>query len=236
VQAAGVRTLDEARMLALAGFTHIGFPLGPGVVEEDVDADATLRIVRSLATAPDTADACCVLITYLQKTADVLGLLRRSGMRAVQLHAPVAPAMVAELRRAAPSLLIFKSIVMGRAEDADPLALARAHAPFVDAFLTDTYDPATGNSGATGRTHDWNLSRALVRADLRPVILAGGLTPGNVAEAVQRVGPAGVDAHTGLEDASGAKDPEKARCFVRNALRVLPNVPEKGKQFPPLCR
>ncbi|WP_051141968.1 phosphoribosylanthranilate isomerase [Paucidesulfovibrio longus] len=223
-------------MLALAGFTHLGFPLGPGVVEEDVDAGEALRIVRSLAAAPDTADVCCVLITYLRKAEDVLELLRRSGMRAVQLHAPVDPASVAELRRADPSLLIFKSIVMGRTEDADPLTLARAHAPFVDAFLTDTYDPATGNSGATGRTHDWSLSRALVRAGLRPVILAGGLTPGNVAEAVQRVRPAGVDAHTGLEDANGAKDPEKARCFVRNALRVLPNVPEKGKQFPPFCR
>lgn len=222
-------------MLVLAGCTHLGFPIGPGVVEEDVDADEAARIAGALAADPATQQACCVLITYLQEPDDILSLLQQSSMHMVQLHAPVPSSKVAALRRLWPELTIFKSIVLGRAEEADPINLARSYAPFVDAFLTDTFDPATGASGATGRTHDWAVSRALVEARLRPVILAGGLTPDNVAEAVRVVRPAGVDAHTGLEDAAGAKDPQKVRSFTRNALQVLPNVLEKGKQIPPFC-
>ncbi|MGE4290855.1 MAG: phosphoribosylanthranilate isomerase [Desulfovibrio sp.] len=232
-------SLDEAQLLVKAGFTHLGFPMGPGVVEEDVDAWKAARIVRALAADHTDDPVCvkitCVLITYLRNALEILELLERSAMRAVQLHAPVTPAEVAALRRADPELVIFKSIVMGRPGEADPLNVARGHAPYVDAFLTDTYDPVTGASGATGRTHDWAASRALVEARLRPVILAGGLTPDNVAQAVRAVRPAGVDAHTGLEDAQGRKDPEKASSFVRNALQVLPNALEKGKQNPPFC-
>lgn len=201
-----------------------------------MDAARAADMVRTLARDPATAHVRCVLITYLREPEEILGLLRRSGMRAAQLHAPVPPERVAALRRADPELVLFKSIVVGRAAESDPLAVARAHAPWVDAFLTDTYDPSTGRSGATGRTHDWSVSRALVAAGLRPVILAGGLTPENVAEAVRAVRPAGVDAHTGLEDARGAKDPEKARRFVRAALQVLPNVAEKGKEVAPFRR
>jgi phosphoribosylanthranilate isomerase len=65
------------------------------------------------------------------------------------------------------------------------------------------------------------------------VILAGGLGPENVAEAIRRVQPAGVDAHTGLEDAAGRKDPDKVRRFVQTALLLLPNASEEGKQKQP---
>ena len=86
-----------------------------------------------------------------------------------------------------------------------------------DGFLTDTYVPGTGAAGAIGRTHDWALSRRLVELSPRPLILAGGLTPANVREAVAVVQPAGVDAHTGVEDASGRKDRAKLLAFVAEA-------------------
>jgi len=93
--------------------------------------------------------------------------------------------------------------------------------PLVDAFITDTFDPATGASGATGRTHDWNISRRLVEISRRPVLLAGGLAPDNVAEAIRRVRPAGVDSHTGVEDSAGRKDRDKVSRFVAEARRAL---------------
>jgi phosphoribosylanthranilate isomerase len=89
--------------------------------------------------------------------------------------------------------------------------------PTVDAFITDTYDPATGADGATGMTHDWSLSRALVTRSDRPVILAGGLTPDNVRAAILAVGPAGVDVHTGVEGPDGRKDAARVRRFVAAA-------------------
>ena len=67
------------------------------------------------------------------------------------------------------------------------------------ANILDSVDPDTGRLGATGLVHDWALSRRIVRQSRLPVLLAGGLTPENVAEAISVVGPWGVDVHTGVE-------------------------------------
>jgi len=98
-----------------------------------------------------------------------------------------------------------------------PAQFAQAYSPVCDAFITDTFDPSTGASGATGRVHDWRVSAELVRSCLRPVILAGGLNPANVREAILSVCPAAVDVHTGVETSDGSKDPELVRAFVRAA-------------------
>ena len=89
-----------------------------------------------------------------------------------------------------------------------------AYADAVDAVLLDAY--VAGAHGGTGAQFDWNLA---VRArDLgKPLVLAGGLTPTNVAEAVRTVRPFGVDVSSGVESAPGQKDPEKLAAFVRAA-------------------
>lgn len=70
-----------------------------------------------------------------------------------------------------------------------------------------------GGSGGTGKTFDWKIA-----ADLKiPVIMAGGLTPKNVAKAVQAAKPWGVDIASGVESSPGIKDPEKVKAFIRNA-------------------
>ena len=97
----------------------------------------------------------------------------------------------------------------------------REFGPHVDAFITDTWDPQTGARGATGKTHDWDVSRRIVETAARPVILAGGLTPENVGHAILQVGPAGVDAHTGVEKPDGMKDPALVRAFVEEARRAF---------------
>jgi phosphoribosylanthranilate isomerase len=73
----------------------------------------------------------------------------------------------------------------------------RRYEASVDSFITDTFDSVTGASGATGRVHDWEISRRLVASSARPLILAGGLNAGNVRQAIRTVRPAGVDVHTG---------------------------------------
>jgi phosphoribosylanthranilate isomerase len=100
-------------------------------------------------------------------------------------------------------------------------AMARELSPLVDAFITDTFDPKTGASGATGKTHDWRVSRRLVEAVDRPVILAGGLTPENVKRAILEVRPAGVDSHTGVEDSSGRKSRDKICKFLSEAQEAF---------------
>jgi phosphoribosylanthranilate isomerase len=135
----------------------------------------------------------------------------------VQLHGDIEMAELERLRQLDPGLTIVKSLVVGRQPASVLERLAVELAPLVDGFITDTYAAETGASGATGRTHDWAVSRRLVLLSPKPVILAGGLTPANMREAITTVRPAGVDVHTGVEDASGRKDRAKLLAFVTEA-------------------
>lgn len=98
------------------------------------------------------------------------------------LHGAVSPEILARLKTFAPALQIIKSLIVHESNLADLTAVVEDLAPYVNAFITDTFDPATGASGATGKTHDWTVSRKLVELSPKPVILAGGLNPSNVYE------------------------------------------------------
>jgi len=211
IQVAGVRDEADAAAIVGAGIDWIGFPFGLDYHAEDLPLAKAAGIVRGLP-----AGIRPVLITYVSEPGAVVALAESLGVTAVQLHGPMAPPAVAGLRQLRPGWLLLKSIVMGR----DDLASAAAFVPFVDAFLTDTHDPATGASGATGLTHDWALSAALCRQLDRPLMLAGGLNPANVAAGIRAVGPWGVDVHTGVEDAAGGKCPRRLAQFVEAARQA----------------
>ena len=91
-----------------------------------------------------------------------------------------------------------------------------AHA---ERFVLDTYHPTL--LGGTGLTQDWARLREVCARAPRPILLAGGLNPENVADAVRTAHPAGVDVSSGVEAAPGRKDPAKVRAFIRNAKTAL---------------
>jgi phosphoribosylanthranilate isomerase len=213
IQIAGVRSKAELKLLEECGVGYIGFPLRLAVHAEDASEDEVARMVREI-----TPPAQGVLITYLDDPEAIAALCGALGVRIVQLHGDIRTAALDRLRVLDPDLSIIKSLVVGRKNPSAIEADVREFSPRVDAFLTDTYDPASGASGATGKPHDWSISRRLVEISSRPVILAGGLTPENVAAAIDEVRPAGVDSHTGVEDASGAKCREKVADFVCEAM------------------
>lgn len=212
IQIAGVTDEAEAQVLIDAGVRLLGFPLRLPVHEEDLSEAAAGALIRRL---PEGIEG--VLITYLEAADEVAGFVHELGVPIVQLHGQIDDAEVERLRQLRPELGIIRSLVVGRHEPAVLQARVERLGPTVDAFITDTYDPATGADGATGITHDWSLSRALVTQSNRPVILAGGLTPDNVRAAILTVGPAGVDAHTGVEGPDGRKDAARVRRFVAAA-------------------
>ncbi|MCU0254017.1 MAG: phosphoribosylanthranilate isomerase [Acidobacteria bacterium] len=182
------------------------------VHSEDCDAHAAAALVARLPVGVEP-----VLITYLEAAREIASLAREIGAHAVQLHGVVAPDEVAELRRLAPQLGIWAALVVGAASESALRQRQERLAPLVDAFVTDSFDPRTGARGATGLTHDWRVSARLAKGSTRPLVLAGGLTPENVGAAIAAVRPAGVDAHTGVEDGAGRKDPARVRAFVAAA-------------------
>ena len=212
IQIAGVRDRREADMIVRCGADLLGFPLRlAGGGEDLVESDAG-EIIRGLRPP-----ARGVVITYLADARSILELCRTAGSRIVQLHGAVPVTALAALRELSPDLWIIKSLVV-RGDNVTALeTLVDRTGPFVDAYITDTFDPATGACGATGCTHDWAISRRLVEHSPKPVILAGGLNPGNVREAVVTVRPAGVDTHTGVEGRDGGKDRALVERFVLEA-------------------
>lgn len=219
IQVAGVRHFEEGRMLLCAGVDLLGFPLGLDYHAEDLPAPEVARIVKNLGLEEKG-----VLITYLSRSRDIAALLRRIGVRTVQLHGRVDIENLDDLRRRLTGVYVIKSLIV-RGNNLEELRVElRMLEPLVDGFITDTYDPETGACGATGRTHDWTISRHLCEDARKPVILAGGLSPHNVYAAILRVRPFGVDAHTGLENRAGLKDPLKVQAFVHAARKGFAEI------------
>jgi len=222
VQIAGVIDAAEAQMLQQCGVRYLGFPLRLPVHREDLTEEEAAAIIKSLAPP-----IFGVLITYIHQASEIAALCHALGARIVQLHGDIGRDEVKRLKTLAPSLTVIKSLVVGMRDDKALEAMARELSPLVDAFITDTFDPKTGASGATGKTHDWRVSRRLVELADRPVILAGGLTPENVKRAILEVQPAGVDSHTGVEDPTGRKSREKIRKFMSEAKQAFALVKAK---------
>ena len=216
IQVAGIADEREARMLIECGVDYLGFPVNAPVHHEGVTETDVTRIIESIGL-PDRV----VLITYLDRSEDIGALCRRTGAHIVQLHGDIDPNELEKLRRMAPGLRIVKSIIIGEPGRPDPGSDAAALSGYVDAVITDTFDSSTGARGATGMTHDWQKSREVVERSPHPVILAGGLNPGNVQRAIREVRPSGVDVHTGVEDAAGRKDPGLVRTFVAQARNAF---------------
>jgi phosphoribosylanthranilate isomerase len=131
----------------------------------------------------------------------------------VQLHGEESPARVAAIRSAL-AIPVMKAV--GVAEAAD-LAAIDAYAQVSDLLLVDAKPPRTAQAlpGGNGLTFDWRLVAGLDPG--RPVMLSGGLHPGNVAEAIRLTRLAGVDVSSGVESTPGHKDPDRIRAFVAAA-------------------
>ncbi len=214
IQIAGVKDMAEAIMLQQCGVRYLGFPLRLPVHHEDISEEEAGAIIKSLI--PPTFG---VLITYLNGANEIVEFCRMLGARVVQLHGDISLAELERLRTF--DLTVIKSLVIGKHSEEILARTLRESSPFVDAFITDTFDPTTGASGATGKIHDWGVSRRLVEMSGRPIILAGGLTPENVKQAILEVRPAGVDSHTGVEDLSGRKSRERVCRFLAQAREAF---------------
>jgi phosphoribosylanthranilate isomerase len=216
IQVAGVRSFGESNHIESTGVGYIGFPLVLDFHPEDMTADEVRILIASLSN-----NIHPVLITYLRTPEMIKELAEYIGADGVQLHSQPSLRELIELRRIAPHLSIIKSLVV-EDDNFEDLALeVEKFSPYADAFITDTFDPETGARGATGRTHDWSVSRRITELSPKPVIIAGGLTSENVHTAIREIKPFGVDVHTGVEDSRGIKDPMLLKQFTANAIEAF---------------
>ncbi|GIW45437.1 MAG: N-(5'-phosphoribosyl)anthranilate isomerase [Candidatus Binatia bacterium] len=197
VKICGITTIEDARQAVAAGADWIGlnfYPASP----RSVDPDRAREIVTVLGKRVQI-----VGVFVNASRSEVQEIVESVGLDLLQFHGDESPSYCSGWPRP-----VIKALRMRGREDLD-----RAQAYRVDYLLVDAH--ASGHYGGTGKTVDW----ALVGAWKPPakLILAGGLDPDNVAEAVRIVRPFGVDVASGVERRPGQKDPVKMRRFIENA-------------------
>ena len=203
VKVCGITSPEDALSAAAAGVDAIGlnFAAGPRRIEPD----SARRITAHL---PPLVSPVAVFLDADPET--IHATCRQCGIGTVQLHGDEPPELVVRL---AP-LRVIKAFRVARESDvAEIEAYLKACSDLgrpPAAVLLDTRVP--GLAGGTGKTFDWRLAGRV--KDLSPLVLAGGLGPDNVADAVRAVRPFAVDASSRLESAPGRKDPCKVRKFV----------------------
>jgi phosphoribosylanthranilate isomerase len=202
-----ISSVDEAQLALAHGVSGIGLvsemPSGPGVIADSLIA----RIVESLPKS-----AVTFLLTSRQTAAGIAQQHRFCRTTTVQLVDDVPVNELRALRSLLPDIRLVQVVhVTGESSVNQALAVG----PLVDALLLDSGNPALRVKalGGTGRTHDWTLSHRICRASVVPVLLAGGLNPANVTDALRQVGPFGVDVCSGVRT-DGRLDPDKLRKFV----------------------
>ncbi|MEU7304930.1 phosphoribosylanthranilate isomerase [Streptomyces sp. NPDC007206] len=219
VQVAGVIDAAEADMIIEEGADWLGFALRLPSGKDDIAEQDAAAIIKGLQ-APHAG----VLISYLTQAEEISDFCRELGVVAVQLHGDVETGQLRRLKELRSELFVLKSLVVKQDNAEELLRLVDDTHPLVDMYITDTFDPRTGAKGATGLTHDWNVSAELVRRSPKPLMMAGGLNPQNVGDAIRAVRPAAVDAHTGLEGPDGRKDRAKVAKFVAEARRAFDEI------------
>jgi len=208
IKICGLTGIDDAQRAVEAGAWALGLILFSGSPRR-CPLPAAERISGALRRQ---AEICGVFVNA--PLDEVAGVADGLGLTMIQLHGDEGPSFCAEVaRRTGAKVMKAARLRTG----ADVLALERFH---TDLHLLDAHQP--GRYGGTGETFDWELVHQR-RTDI-PLVLSGGLTPDNVADAIEATHPYAVDTASGTEARPGVKDPERLRAFAAAVAATAPEL------------
>jgi phosphoribosylanthranilate isomerase len=213
VQIYEVNNPPEAQHIAECGVDHIGVLIGKEDFSREVSIEQAREIFDSLPK--DKKRVALSLSNELEYIAEILKNVKPDILHLGAALELLSPHDVQILKNNFPLLKIMRSIpVTGQ----EAIKVAQEYDGIADYLLLDSHNPGDKQIGALGKTHDWSISKRIVTLVKTPVILAGGLGPDNVSDAIQTVQPAGVDSKTKTDRSDGnGKDIEKVKEFVRIA-------------------
>jgi phosphoribosylanthranilate isomerase len=217
VQIYEVTTPAEARALGTMGVNHVGVLVGEGSFPREQTIERAREIFGAI---PSGSKASALSLSHdvdliVRITAALLPDILHLG--AAPQH--LSPAQLRTLKAEFPQVSLMRSIPV---VDESSIALARSYDGVADWLLLDSYEAGDRQIGALGVTHDWELDRRIIESVRIPAIIAGGLGPENVREAIRSARPAGVDSKTKTDksDGSHTKDLQKVSAFVAAARRL----------------
>ena len=203
IKICGITNLDDALAAADAGADALGFVFfkkSPRYVTPEKAAAIISKLPVFITTIGVFAD---------ERPEEILKNIEETGIDVLQFHGKEPPESCLLPRR------VIKGIRVKSLESLEPLSLYK---DIVSAFLLDTYAPDM--LGGTGQVFNWDI--AIEAKKYGQIILAGGLTPENISEAIRRVNPYAVDVSSGVEIEKGKKDHQKMKSFIERARSAKP--------------
>jgi phosphoribosylanthranilate isomerase len=207
---------QEASALGELGVDHIGVLVGDGSFPREQSLDTAQAILSAIpATCKGSALLLSAEVRFIEHAV--------SRLKPAILHLGAStdllePPVVQHLKKRCGPLFVMRSIPV---VDHESIVIAKSYDGIADMLLLDSHHPGDRQIGALGVTHNWEIDRRIVESVTIPVIIAGGLGPDNVLNAIKAVQPAGVDSktRTDKDDGSHSKDLQKVGQFVVRAKR-----------------
>jgi phosphoribosylanthranilate isomerase len=203
VKICGITRFEDLEASISAGADFVGFVVNVPSSPRNLDYKSAARLI---STVPSNVKS--VAVTVLRSPEDLRSLMEL-GADYVQLHGEL------NLLMSLAPLCAERAIGAVNAKLPNALELALECSKLFGMILVDSL--RSNGLGGSGEAHDWGLSRIIRDRLQKPIILAGGLTPDNVATAVKIVNPYAVDVSTGVEASPGIKDSEKVSMFIKKA-------------------
>jgi phosphoribosylanthranilate isomerase len=209
VKICGITRKEDLDAATEAGADAVGFVVGVASSPRNLSLNEAERLIRQVP--PFVTN---VLVTVLRSNDD-FATYQMLNPSVIQIHGENQHSAEA-IRRKLPNTILIGAINAQVANDLDAISKA---AKVFDAVLLDSF--AEGQYGGTGMVHDWEMSKQVKQViQPKPLILAGGLNPENVAKAVRTVKPYAVDVSSGVEQQPGIKNHKKIVEFIKNAKDV----------------
>lgn len=214
IKICGLHTLSDALMCIREGCNAIGVIVGALHKTEDELSTAKARNIFNGIKDPGIYK---VLVTHMKDSDTVYDLALLTGCNTIQIHSSMDLKEIEKLRKTFSGTLI--GVAHGNVKDFPERFAVLAVSGLVDMILVDT--KTADRVGGTGKTHDWYLTaRIRDRYPNTKLIIAGGLTPDNVADAIRIIRPYGVDVNSGVRLKQGKKDPLKVKKFIKAARQI----------------
>jgi len=207
VKICGIRSEEELRMAVNAGAHAVGF-----ITEVPVPTPRRVTLAqasRLISMVPVFVTS--VLVIMPESAQDAINMIHTAKPLAVQIHNDLELSELKKIKETGVKLIKTISIPIN-ADSSAIIEQINECKGIADAILLDTM--VKGKSGGTGLTHDWEISSEIVRSSSMPIILAGGLNPENVRDAIMKVKPYAVDVASGVET-NGRKDVKKIIDFMK---------------------
>ncbi|MBQ7308104.1 MAG: phosphoribosylanthranilate isomerase [Clostridia bacterium] len=213
VQIAGIKNTKEALECVDCGVDAIGLLVGRMHESNDfISEEKAKEIIDNLP-----AFVFSVMITHLEDGDEIVRIAKYINCNTIQLHSQIKESEVEKIKKQLPYIKLLRLIHISSTGE---ITTDINSMKYVDAYFLDSFNPVTNQVGGTGLTHNWDIDKKLCSTLNKPVIIAGGLNPDNVAQAIKHSQPFGVDVNSGTKAENGFRDMKKVIEFTKNSKKA----------------